>query len=104
MSTPKDGEGSRPSTTEPSPTPKLVLHPENEIPLETHEDFVGAITWVEERLSPLYRVRANLREELAARFPPPELPAPRYRTQTQEKVARCPRCGGRLESEGAPSK
>lgn len=76
---------------------KLVLHPENEVPLETHEDFIAAIRWVEERLAPLYRVRRNLREEMAERFPPAELPEPRHRTDAQQRVARCPRCGGHIE-------
>lgn len=83
---------------------KLVLHPENERALETQEDFLAAIKWVDERLAPLYRVRANLREELAERFPPPAMPSPRYRTSTQEKVARCPRCGGRLEEREEENK
>ena len=85
-----------------SERPRLALHPETERPLETHEDFVGAIKWVEERLAPLYRVRSNLREEMAERFPPPEMPAPRYRTDKQNAIARCPRCGGRLQEEETP--
>ena len=84
--------------------PRLVLHPETGREVQTHEEFLEAITWVDERLSPLYRVRTSLREEMAERYPPPELPPARSRTATQEKVARCPRCGGRLESEGADSK
>lgn len=80
---------------------KLVLHPENERPLETQADFLSAITWVEERMAPLYRVRRNLREEMAERFPPAAMPrARRDRTDAQLKVERCPRCGGKLESEG----
>lgn len=83
-------------------TPRLVLHPETGREVHTHEDFIEAIDWVERRLAPLYKVRRHLREEMAERYPPPELPRRRERTDVQERVARCPRCGGRLESEGPP--
>lgn len=73
------------------------VHPETGEILETHEDFIKALTGIEERLAPLYGVRRALRKEMAERFPIPEMPRPRERTATQEKVLRCPRCGGRLE-------
>ena len=75
------------------------VHPETGEVLETEAEWKAALNALEEKLAPIYRVRRTLREQYAERFPPPEQPAPRYRTPTQEKVARCPRCGGRLETE-----
>ena len=46
-------------------------------------------------MAPHFRLRRALREAYAERFEP-VLPAPRYRSPTQEKVARCPRCGEKL--------
>ena len=78
---------------------RLMLHPENETPLESQSDFLAAIKWVTDRINPMYAVRRDLEREMAARFPAPEMPAPRFRTDTQAKVARCPRCGGSLKEE-----
>lgn len=82
----------------------LVLHPETGREVHTHEEFLEALTWIEERMTPLYRVRARLREEMAERYPPAPRPARRRdRTDTQEKVERCPRCGGKItEVTNAP--
>lgn len=44
-------------------------------------------------LSPHYAYRRALRERIAELRGPAEMPPPRYRTETQGKVARCPRCG-----------
>ena len=82
-----------------SETPRLVLHPETGREVQTHEEFVAALTWVEERLAPLYKVRRHLREEMAERFPPAELPKRSKRTDKQNAIARCPRCGGQLEDD-----
>ena len=82
--------------------PRLVLHPETGREVQTHEEFLEAIQWVEGRLAPLYKVRRHLREEMAERYPPPEMPQARYRTDKQAAIARCPRCGGNLETETAP--
>ena len=76
------------------------LHPETGLPLSTHEEFMAALAEIEERMAPLYRVRRLVREAAAEAYPPPRMPAPRSRTATQEKVARCPRCGGRLDENG----
>jgi hypothetical protein len=70
--------------------------------LATEEDWRAALAVVEEQLAPLYHVRRLLREEYFYRFSPPALPPPRYRTEKQEKIARCPRCGAKIKSEGAP--
>lgn len=78
-------------TTDLAPFP----HPETGVVLEEHEDFQVALLDVEARIAPLYRVRRALREELTKRFEP-VLPERRWQSMTQEKVARCPRCGGEV--------
>lgn len=65
------------------------------------DEIKAALDVAEKELAEVYRRLWPLREAYSEAVPPAELPAPRYRTTTQEKVARCPRCGGRLESEGA---
>lgn len=72
-------------------------HPETGELLETKDDFIEAMNDIELRMSPMWITRRKLREAFAERFDP-TLPRPAYRSTTQEKVARCPRCGGRLES------
>jgi hypothetical protein len=67
--------------------------------LSTPEEIGAALEELEERMRPLYRARAMLREEFAELTEPAMMPRPRERTSTQEKVARCPRCGGRVENE-----
>jgi hypothetical protein len=70
--------------------------------VETQAEFQKALAEIEGRMAPLYRERRALREQYVEKFDPPDMPRARYRTPTQERVARCPRCGGRLESEEAP--
>ena len=82
-------------------SPSEFRHPETGELLATAEQWQAALRALEERLAPHFRLRRTLREEYAERFWP-VLPTPRYRSPTQEKVARCPRCGGVLESEEAP--
>lgn len=72
------------------------IHPETGEVLATAEEWQAALAAVEEKLAPLYRVRRSLREEYAERFEP-VLPEARYRSQVQDRVARCPRCGGVIE-------
>lgn len=55
------------------------------------------LTRIEEALSALYRERAPILEALAEARGPAVLPKPRYRTDVQKAVSRCPRCGDRLE-------
>ena len=76
------------------------IHPETGELLATEEEWRKALNVVEERLTETYRVLWPLRDGYAERFPPAALPSRRNRTETQEKIARCPRCGTRLESEG----
>lgn len=78
-----------------------MIHPETGQLLETHDEIVSAIARIEERFAPLYRMRRALQEgltEFEAVLPPA-----RARTPTQDRVARCPRCGVKLEKEeGTP--
>ena len=53
---------------------------------------------LEEQLTAVYRERRKLTEAWADEHPP-ELPPPRYRTDRQAAVARCPRCSQRLDSD-----
>lgn len=71
-------------------------HPETGEVLSTKDEFLDAMNEIDLRLSPMYVVRRKLREAFAERFEP-TLPHPAYRTDTQAKVARCPRCSQRLE-------
>ncbi len=65
------------------------------------EELKTALEEAEAELAAVYRKLWPLREQYAEMFPPAELPKARYRTDKQNLVARCPRCGGRLESERA---
>ncbi|HSC05467.1 MAG TPA: hypothetical protein VLD59_01420 [Steroidobacteraceae bacterium] len=69
------------------------VHPETGEVLATEQEWRAALEVLEERLTPIYRELRPLRAAYAERFPGPELPRRRYRTETQERVARCPRCG-----------
>lgn len=62
-------------------------------------EIKAALDEAEAELQAVYRKVWPLREAYAEAVPPAELPRPRYRSLTQEKVARCPRCGGRLNAE-----
>lgn len=44
-------------------------------------------------LSPVYEYRRQLRERIAELRGAAELPRPRFRTNVQQKVSECPRCG-----------
>ena len=56
----------------------------------------------EAELQAAYRKVWPLREALAEVTPPAALPSRRNRTDKQALIARCPRCGTRLESEEPP--
>jgi hypothetical protein len=73
-------------------------HPETGELLETKDEFIDAMNEIDLRMSPMWLTRKQLREAFAERFDP-YLPTPRNRTDKQARVARCPRCGGRLEDE-----
>jgi hypothetical protein len=61
-----------------------------------------ALEEAEAELQAAYRKVWPLREAYAEVTPPAALPARRNRTDKQALIARCPRCGGRLETEEAP--
>jgi hypothetical protein len=71
-------------------------HPETGEILETKDEFIDAMNDIELRMSPMWITRRKIREAFAERFEP-TLPHPVYRTAKQERVARCPRCGGEIE-------
>jgi hypothetical protein len=56
----------------------------------------------EAELQSAYRKVWPLREAYAEVTPPAALPARRNRTAKQDLIARCPRCGGRLEMQEPP--
>jgi hypothetical protein len=68
------------------------------------EEVKAALEEAEAELHECYRKVWPLREALAEVTPPAALPSRRNRTDKQALIARCPRCGARLESEGADSK
>lgn len=68
-------------------------HPETGEVLETQAEFRRALEEVTERMTPLWRVRRSIREAYAERFEPTLPKRRRDRTETQERVHICPRCG-----------
>ena len=82
---------------------QTYVHPETGEVLSTQEEWRAALTALEEQLAPIYRVRRTLRDAYTERFPAPAVPTRTKRTETQEKVVRCPRCGQTYkDDEGAP--
>lgn len=78
----------------------FMIHPETGEVLETQKQYMAALAEIEERMAPLYRVRRQIRDAATEKFETADMPKQRrYRTETQEKVARCPRCGTRLALE-----
>lgn len=77
------------------------IHPETGEVLCSQEEWKAALVSLEEKLAPIYRTRRTLREAYAERFAAPELPPKTRRTDVQEKVVRCPRCGQSYKSEEA---
>jgi hypothetical protein len=72
------------------------VHPETGVLITTEQEWRAAFDELEERLKPLYRLRRQLAVEHAVRFEP-TLPERRAQSDAQQRVARCPRCGGPLE-------
>ena len=66
-------------------------------------EYRAELNRLEEQLGVVYRERRALTEAFAAEHPP-VLPPARYRTEAQARVARCPRCGGRLDSDMSGAK
>lgn len=63
------------------------------------DEIKAALDEAEAELQEAYRKVWPLREAYAEAVPAAALPRPRNRTATQEKVARCPRCGGQYRLE-----
>ncbi len=64
-------------------------------------EYRSQLNALEEQLTAVYRERRKL-QELFADEHPPVLPPPRFRTDAQAKIARCPRCSALLsETDGA---
>lgn len=68
-------------------------HPETAELLETQSEFRRALDEITERMTPLWSVRRRIREAYAERFEPTLPRHRRHRTETQERVYLCPRCG-----------
>lgn len=66
-------------------------------------DYRQQLNALEEQLTELYRQRRKLTERFAEDHPP-VLPKPRFQSDVQQRVARCPRCGGRLDSDVSGAK
>lgn len=75
------------------------VHPTTGEVIETKAEFDAAIAALEIELGVIYRALSPLREARADKFETTHMPAVRYRTSTQEKVARCPRCGSKLDRD-----
>lgn len=71
-------------------------HPETGELLETKDEFIDAMNAIELRMSLMWIVRRKIREEFATRFDP-YLPTRRKRSDKQELVVSCPRCGVAIE-------
>jgi hypothetical protein len=61
------------------------------------DEIKAALDAAEAELQAAYRKVWPLREAYAEAVPPAKLPPVRVRTEKQALIARCPRCGGRLE-------
>lgn len=75
------------------------VHPTTGEVLETKAEFDAAVTALEIELGVIYRALLPLRQERAERFEAADMPAVRYRSPTQEKIARCPRCGSKIKGD-----
>lgn len=64
----------------------------------TAGEYRRRLNALEEQLTAVYRERRQLTESFAAEHPA-VLPAPRFQTDVQQRVARCPRCSMRLEDK-----
>ena len=70
----------------------------------TEAEYREQLNALEEELSDVYKRRRQLLEAFADEHPP-VLPARiRNRSETQARIARCPRCSMRLDSDESGSK
>ncbi len=66
--------------------------------METEAELAAELARLDEALADIYRERRPVLEALAEVRGPAVLPKRRYQTDTQAKIQRCPRCGGRLDA------
>lgn len=64
----------------------------------TEADYRKHLDEIDGHLSEMYAIRRKVMAEFAAAFPP-VLPPARARSEHQARVARCPRCSARLDSD-----
>lgn len=69
----------------------------------TEAEYREKLNALEEQLTVIYRERRKLTEAFAEDHPA-VLPPPRFRTDQQAKVARCPRCSGLLSDMSGAKK
>jgi hypothetical protein len=62
-------------------------------------EIKAALDETEAELAAVYRKLWPLREAYAEAAPPAAQPRGPYRTDKQKLIARCPRCGGRLNED-----
>lgn len=62
------------------------------------DEYREQLNTIEDELTVLYRRRREL-TRLFADEHPAVLPPPRYQSDVQQRVSRCPRCSGRLDSD-----
>ena len=68
----------------------------------TEDELKAALDEAEAELAAVYRKLWPLREAYAQAVPPADMPSRiSRRTDKQNAIARCPRCGGRLEEKDA---
>lgn len=61
------------------------------------DDYRRWLGRIDEQLGSLYKRRRRLQRRFAEHHPVVILPKPQARTPTQQLVARCPRCGERVQ-------
>ena len=64
----------------------------------TEAEYREQLNRLEEQLTAVYRERRKLTEQYAEEHPP-VLPPRRRRTETQQRIGFCPRCGDKLPEE-----
>jgi hypothetical protein len=72
-------------------------------PETTVEDLRMWEAMLDDMIGPLWRAREELRKAIADRTDPPALPRPKWRTDTQNKVFRCPKCREKYDIREAAS-
>lgn len=78
-------------------SPTSYAHPLTGEVLETEAEFSEAIREMEQALAPSRNAYYDLIRARSERFEAWMPMKRRHRTETQEKVTRCPRCGGRID-------